>query len=275
MVAEGLAAISYVSFVSLRTLLRLANTFSMFERGLRLSRFSSLRPRIVVVHRAISLTPPTPKRELSPLLTSILSGIVALMVPTLVYYAGWLFLTSYLSPFGIQSSELGLSPWQIASFSLTGLGLSLPSSDTVLDLFWLMLIAAAAACFLVQPENDELARAIRILGVVFSVSALLSFAHQVTVLATSGKNAADQVLAGDGLLYVPIAMANADEKGIALHASEALDSCLLGQRLKPIFLSGSRAWAYCRSASAFAKGYVFAFDDEGDLLSMRRLDVRQ
>jgi hypothetical protein len=231
----------------------------------------SLRPRVFVVGRGVSLPASSPRREPSPLLTSILSGVVALTVPALVYYAGWLFLTSYLSPFGIQSSELDLSPWQIASFSLSGLGLGLPSRDTVLDLFWLILVAAAAACLIVQPANEDLRKATRILGAVFAVSALLSFAHQVAALATSGRATASQVLAGEGMFYVPASVTEGAAYGTP---GATLTECLRGQRLKPIFLSGPRAWAYCRSSSGVAKGYVFAFNEEGSLQSMRRLDVK-
>lgn len=206
----------------------------------------------------------------SPVLQTLLGGMLVALAPGFVFYAGWTFLWAYLLPFGIQMSELGLDAWQISALALSGLNTGAPKGEVALDLGWLFIMLAAVVLWAVAMGPKWLRYSLRAASGAFTVLALVAFLGAQQRLVAEGRSISRSILEGDGALFVPSVSA----ASMTSEIGKTLSSCIKGERLKPVFISGLSAWSFCRSRDDKSKGFVFVTDAGGVLVSMRRLNVR-
>ena len=213
----------------------------------------------------------TPHAEpFSPFLQTFLGGVLVAAAPVLVFYAGWMFLWTYLRPFGIQVSELGLDAWQISALALSGLNTEASKGEVALDLDWLVLMVAAVVLWALARGPQWLRYPLRVASCALAIVAVLAFLGAQQRLVVEARSISESILEGNGALFVPFV----SKASMNSEIGKALGSCIEGDRLKPVFISGLSTWSFCRSRDDKRKAFVFVTDSGGMVVSMRRLNVR-
>lgn len=220
--------------------------------------------------RAIETGDEKSPNKLSGAFSAVGAAIIAAAIPATVFYAGWLFLSAYLRPFGIQVSELPLDAWQIGAFALSGLDFLQTSSSGSFSLAWLPALLAAVVAAVWSMEETRWRRVLEITAGLTAGLTFILLLWAMIAVGETGTKVANSVLSGKGVFIAPYVSNSLSTSA----PRNAIKSCVEGERLRPIFLTRDMSWTYCKSRSEKNKGFVFSIKNDGTLVSMRRVSIK-